>query len=216
MIMSDYPHKIVYKKDGKAVEKIFQPNKGECKKVLGLICDELKSELFEKYPLAFTKVKIYPDYLFDHVKKCFKAHEILRHTSLIPRIYHERIIFCKSYTQNLKGEDEPDEEYQIVELVMEKLGESLDNFVPLDVRNNFNGPGMSMNYEGLNEKDFEQLFPLNYFSADIIQKVKSTIIEITKLGIYLEDIHPGNFLLFQNTIFAIDFECVRFYDRQTF
>ena len=183
-----------------------------------LLSNNLKLELKQKYPNNFIKVSIYNEDCWILYPLQQEAHKRLKGTGLSPEIIDEGIAYkFKVYVDIGLNENWVDK-YYILYLVMEKLGQSLDKiYIPVEERDEYIGPGFEIHSDIINdfkfklyeEREFQLMFPEKYFTKNLVDDIKNIIIKLSKLGIILLDVHTGNFLKYNETILAIDFECVK-------
>lgn len=167
------------------------------------IVEEHRIKLELKHPGCHVKVKLYNDYFTRSIYDQREVHSRIKDKGLSPNVIDEGIIAkCKIY------HDVDTSNFYIVYLVTQRLGDSLDNiYIPESRRCEFSGPGLSVDSADEFPAQMKTIFPEQWIPDHIVKKVEDVLIKLRDLGVYHEDVHPGNFLQEGDNIFIIDFEC---------
>ena len=172
------------------------------------LVNQIRKTLIEKYPEFFVKVTVYSEYDITSYLNEVKVYSIVKDNRISPTIHHQgTIATCEVFLQE-EDFNITSRKYFITYLVMDKCGTSLDIlYLPNNIAKNYLGPGCYIQRNGRID-DFESYFPQEYFPTKVVQGVLETLHKLKNLGVYHEDIHPGNFLEHNGEILVIDFECI--------
>ncbi len=205
------PYKIVEKFPGNETTFLPKLKHNEHFDHINNVMLELKAELLRKYDANeyVVNIKRYAQDCFDLYENQLEAHRRLKNIGLSPEVAEEGVF--RKYKIHVgtdhNGADKWTDKFYIVYLVTKKCGTSLDLlYIPEELRNEYEGPGVAMT--NFNENLFREFFPSEFFSQEIITRVRNILVKLRELGILHEDIHPGNFLEFEGKILAIDFEAI--------
>ena len=145
----------------------------------------------------------------EHLEKNIQIYNNIGHLDITPPLIECKQLLKLKVGYFIEGEKyyEDDRLGAVYMIVTERYGQSLaTKYMGLDADDPEQGPGPDT--DNLNEEDFNLFFPPEDIPEHIRNQIRPLLHKLKEAGWSHDDIHVGNFVVDNDVVKIIDFDCV--------